>query len=322
MSSFEPLRWSAFLGDRGVDAHTVAATRLTGGEVNDNWRLTRPEPRGPVVLRHYRATVVAAELDCELAAVALLSQQGFPTPAPIPGSGGQLWAVVDGRPAALFTFAAGQHPPRRAGGYGSMDLALGVAAAALVARMHQLLAGADLPGSRSVDRDPWHAIGEFLGGEWANHPVFAPLVEPLRATHELLAPAYADPAGLPIGVVHADVTPVNLLVDESGAITALLDFDDCKQTFLAYEIACLVGGFGRDDHRRLDPDRMRSLIDAYDAVRPLTARERELLPDLLAAYAGAEGVFVLTTWLRNGRPVSDPMDSYSARLFLDFVAAR
>jgi homoserine kinase type II len=319
----EPIAlWSEFLLARGLGAATTVPTRLLGGEINDNWRLDIPGSDTAWVLRHYRATTEADELDCELAAVDHLAGKGFPTPRPVRSADGRLWDQVAGRPAALFTFVAGKHPPQRDGGYGSLDLSVGIKAAVLAARMHVVLADVPLPGRRAPERDAWRYLGAFLAGDQVNEPLFDRLRDPLHAIHERLAPVYRDPVDLPAGLIHNDITPPNLLFNDDGEIVALLDFDDSVQTFLGYELATLAGGFGRDNQRNADRTKIARLTAAYESVRPFTPRERQVVPDLLIASAGADGVRVLTNWLRHGRTVADPLESYSAGLFLELFAGR
>lgn len=247
---FQPAQWTAFLSARGIDVTASVATPLTGGEVNDNWRIDDADGRR-WVLRHYQQTSEPAAIDCELAAVDALARSGFPTPAPVPAAGDhdQFWDLVEGRPAAVFTFADGRHPVERQGGYGSTDLDLGLHSAQLVGRLHLALAGKTLAGRRAPSRDPWRRVTAFLGSDISREPVFASLLDPLREVQERLAPAYAEPAGIPFGFIHNDVGPTNLLLNDDGTIAALLDFDDCMQTFLVYELGAITGNFGKDDQR-------------------------------------------------------------------------
>lgn len=204
-----------------------------------------------------------------------------------------------------------------------MDLALGQRAARLAAGMHQVLDRQRLPGRRGSARDPWRQIGAFLTGPLVGNDLFAPLISQLRDLHTGLAEIYSGPAAvLPAGLIHNDITPANLLLDSDGEIVALLDFDDSAQTFLAYELGSIVSTFGKDQHRRIDLDRIVALVDAYASVRDLTRGERTLLPDLLAAHAAAQGIHVLSNWLSAGREVGDPMDSYSAQEFVDLAETR
>ena len=160
--------------------------------------------------------------------------------------------------------------------------------------------------------------GQFLSGPEADHRLFATLLAPLQALKARLDTVYADPpAAVPFGFIHNDITPSNLLLDTAGDVTALLDFDDSGQTLLVYELGAIIGAFGKDHDRRVDPQRANALVAAYNSVRPLTPEETTLLPDLLAAHAAAQGLSVLSNWLTAGRNVSDPRESFSIQEFLD-----
>jgi Ser/Thr protein kinase RdoA (MazF antagonist)/membrane protease YdiL (CAAX protease family) len=315
-------RWSAFLAERGIDLTTSTVTRLTGGEVNLNWKISAGGGQARV-LRQYQVTHDSGEVDCELSAVAQLATSGFPTPPPLPGRDGRLWDWVDGEPAALFDFASGHHPPQRPGGYGSLDLHLGEQAARLAAQMHLTLTAHQLSGRREARRDPWHQLNGFLSGPKADHPLFATLLVPLQALKARLDPVYTEPtSAVSTGFIHNDITPSNLLLDSAGDVTALLDFDDSAQTHLVYELGAIIGAFGKDHDRRVDPQRANALVAAYNSVRALTPEEGTLLPDLLAAHAAAEGLSVLTNWLAAGRNVTDPLESFSIQEFLDIIDDR
>lgn len=233
-------------------------------------------------------------------------------------SDGALYGLVEGSPVALFEFAEGQEPAERAGGYGSLDLELGQRVARVAAQMHRALWGLDLP-QRNISADPWRQVGAFLASDDVSLPIFRRFPQALQACYEAIAPTYLDGSGVPVGLVHGDLHPLNLRVDAAGDIVAVLDFDDSAHTLLIYELCNVIANFARDDERRLIPAVAESLVAAYDSVRPLTVRERELLPAALQVAAGAEAVRVIQTWLRYGHPVSDAEDSYSARLFFDLT---
>ena len=310
----------SFLTARGVDPTNAVVGRLDGGEINDNWLIESDGSRW--VLRHYRRTRDPLEIDCERSAVDQLDRAGFPTPGPIPGvdhnGAGRLWELLDGSPAALFRFVHGDQPLQRAGGYGSFDRTLAEQCARLAATMHRTLAGKRLAGRRAPERDPWRQICSFLDSEAAGHRVFAELITPLAEVSARLASVYERPGDLPSGLIHNDIRPPNLLLAD-GEIVALLDFDDSVQTFLGYELGALVSNFGKDHDRRVQLDRVLALINSYDAVRPFTAAERTVLPELLTAHAGADAIRVLSHWLQGGREDVDTLDSYSARELLDLA---
>lgn len=324
-----PRSWADLLSARGIDPTGAVATRFEHGESTDVWRVDVPtrsakeQPADTWVVRRHRPTGPTEELDFELAASAALARAGFPTPAPLPNrSDGTFWTEVDGAPTTLWPFVPGHHPASLADGYGSMDQEIGRGATRLVAKMHQLLHGTELPGRRSPARVPWVAVGSFLASDPHRHPVFAPMLEPLVDAREGTRAAHEVPGVLPSGMVHHDVNAGNLLLDDEGEIVALLDFGDCMQSVLTYELASVIGNFAVDPEHHVDVPAARSLIEAYDEVRTLTVEERRLLPDLLALHAGAETIDVVGGWIADG--VVDPRldDSFSARQFADLVAAR
>ena len=306
---------TAFLRDRGVDSAGVEV--LPGGEKNQNWLVRSAGDRRFVVRRY--STSTAAEVEYELHATAFLSRQGFPTPAPVRTLDGSFWTLLDDRPAALFTFAEGEHPAGLTDdGYVSPDLGLGRQAAALAGRIHALSAGQAFPGRRAAHRDPLSRIRRFLDSPYAGLPVLGEAVARLHAQLDKMTAVYADPRGLRQGLVHNDISAVNLLLDPStGEISALLDFDDCITSFQLYDLGRIAETWGRDSDRHANLDRIRALVEAYHLARPLTDRERELAVDLIATYAAATGVDVLTNMLRNGGEVSSPYDSHSMLFFLD-----
>ncbi|WUJ73354.1 phosphotransferase [Kribbella soli] len=304
---------TGFLRGRGVDP--VSVVPLLGGEKNRSWLVD-----GAFVARSY-STSTPAEVEYELHATEFLAQRGFPTPAPVRAGDGSLWGTIDDRPAALFTYAAGAHPTDLLDGYFSTDLRLGRAAAGLAAQLHVLTADQSFPGRRNARLDPLERIGTFLRSPYADVPVLREATRRLTALHEKIADVYANPTGLRQGLVHNDISAVNLLLDEvTGDITALIDFDDCMTSFQLYDLGRIAETWGRTADRHADLTRIKELIEAYDATRPLTDREAELAVNLIATYAAATGVDILTNMLRAGADVQSPADSYSMLFFLDLTA--
>lgn len=307
-----------FLRRRGVEPGEVVP--LVGGEKNRSW-LVDGADGSRFVARSY-STSTAAEVEYELHATQFLAQRGFPTPAPIGTRDGSLWGLIDGRPAALFTYAEGAHPSDLMDGYFSADRRLGRRAAGLAAEMHALSAEQSFPGRRTTQRDPLERIQSFLSSPYANLPALREASSHLIALKEKMTGVYTNPVGLRQGLVHNDITAVNVLLDQTGEIAAVLDFDDCMTSFQLYDLGCIADTWGRDAERHADLSRIHELIEAYHAERSMTDREGELAIDLIATYAAATGVDVLTNMLCHGTQVPDPRDSYSMSFFLDLCSHR
>jgi 4-aminobutyrate aminotransferase-like enzyme/Ser/Thr protein kinase RdoA (MazF antagonist) len=107
-------------------------------------------------------------------------------------------------------------------------------------------------------------------------------------------------AGLRAQVVHGDFTLDNVLVDDAGHITAIVDFGDMSHTAevgdLAIDLAGLTRGRESDEVFRA----ARLVIDGYESVRPLEPTERGLLGDLIAARLAT--LVAISAWRVKSHP--------------------
>jgi Ser/Thr protein kinase RdoA (MazF antagonist) len=85
---------------------------------------------------------------------------------------------------------------------------------------------------------------------------------------------------LPAGWVHGDYHGRNMVFVGSD-MRGLFDFDPLNRGRLLEDVAAAVFRFARERRGSLTlrPDVARVFLDEYDAVRPLTAAERGLLPE-------------------------------------------
>jgi 4-aminobutyrate aminotransferase-like enzyme/Ser/Thr protein kinase RdoA (MazF antagonist) len=99
-------------------------------------------------------------------------------------------------------------------------------------------------------------------------------------------------------VVHGDFTLDNLLLDERGRVSGIVDFGDCCHTALAADVAVALVSFLRgrptDDVFRV----ARIALDGFASRLPLEQLELELLGDLVAARLAA--LVSISAW-RSGR---------------------
>lgn len=317
--------WLPFLDRRGLGDATWSAQRLNG-ITNDTWLLTRADndhDEHAYVLRHYRRTSGDAELIFELAALRYLAARSFPVAGVIDAIDGAGFDHVDDRPAALFEYVPGT-VGESLDATGSRNLAGGVVAAGLLARMHLLTRHQTFPGSRVERSDPLTRLTRWMSRdgsdpEFLHLPGAADLLARLSQLIEKLTAALNSSSELPVGLVHGDVAPNNLVLDPSGEVAALLDFDDCMYSYVLFDLCSILWAWGRTPGGDIDPQGVGQLVDAYTKVRPLSVEERRLLPDMFAAYMAADGVNRLTWWWRGEgrpRPVSD---STAARCFLELV---
>ena len=88
---------------------------------------------------------------------------------------------------------------------------------------------------------------------------------------------FADfPSNLPMGFVHSDVFPGNVII-ENGQFKCLLDFEYLSYYPLVFDLACGIVGLTWQNGS-LKANLSRSLISGYEAERQLAKEEYEALP--------------------------------------------
>jgi homoserine kinase type II len=252
---------------------------IQGGIENTNYFVT--SERDGATLEHVLTVFERLgfeQLPFYLHLMKFLAGRDIPVPAPAANVQGDILFKVQGKPAAVVKKLRGKS-----------DLAPGVAqceaVGAMLARMH--LAGRDFPMSQP----------NLRGLPWWNEtvPVVLPFLSSPQAdlirselayqNHVAQSPAYA---ALPRGPVHADLFRDNAMF-EDGVLTGFFDFYFAGIDTFLFDIAVCLNDWcvlhDEDHDGSLDTPRSLALLTAYQAVRPLSAAERSLLPALLRAGA-------------------------------------
>lgn len=208
-----------------------------------------------------------------------LAGKGIPVPAPAADSRGEILHRLQDKPAAVVEKLRGRSELAPAASHCR-------AVGDMLARMH--LAGRDFGMSQP----------NLRGLAWWNEtvPVVLPHLEVaqrdlLRAelayqNHVATLPAFS---ALPRGPVHADLFRDNVMF-EDGRLTGFFDFYFAGNDSFLFDLAvclndwCIVHAADGTDGRHR-PELARAMLDAYQAVRPLSAAERQLLPAMLRAGA-------------------------------------
>ncbi len=208
-----------------------------------------------------------------------LAGKGIPVPAPAADAEGSILHTLQGKPAAVVEKLRGKS-----------NLAPGVehcrAVGDMLARMH--LAGRDFALTQP----------NLRGLTWWNEtvPVVLPhLSDAQRAlirtelayqNHVAASPAYT---ALPRGPVHADLFRDNVMFD-GEQLTGFFDFYFAGHDSFLFDLAVCLNDWcirhaADDTDGQHDEARAQAMLAAYQAVRPLTAPERQLLPAMLRAGA-------------------------------------
>lgn len=240
---------------------------IAAGIENTNYYLTTTQGRYVLTLFE---RLPAAELPFYLGFMAHLARHGIPCPAPIADLQDRTLSTLNGRPAALVTRLAGaslENP-------GAAECAqLG----ALLARMH--LAARSFGGTLENPRGPkwWRfAFDEIKGFLRRKDQALLDAEIAFQAQHR-----FPD---LPRAAVHADLFRDNALF-EQGRLSGVIDFYFAGVDCLLFDLAVCVNDWCLRGDRSLDEARVRALLGAYHALRPLQERERAAWPALLRAAA-------------------------------------
>ncbi|MDE2616949.1 MAG: homoserine kinase, partial [Burkholderiales bacterium] len=208
-----------------------------------------------------------------------LALQGIPVPDPAANRDGDILHRLQGKPAAVVNRLRGQHELQPTASHCA-------AVGGMLAQMH--LAGRDYARHQP----------NLRGLPWWNETV--PLVLPhiaaeqaalLRSelayqNHLATSPAYT---ALPRGPIHADLFRDNVMFDgpaDAPELSGFFDFYFAGVDTFLFDIAVCLNDWCIDlATGETDMERSAAFVQAYAAVRPLSAAERQLLPGMLRAGA-------------------------------------
>lgn len=220
-----------------------------------------------------------ADLPFFLGLMQHLAGKGIRCPLPVRQKDGTLIGELARRPAAIITFLEGMWMRRP-----TVEHCRAVGEA--LAGMH--LAGADFEMTRrnALTLDDWRPL-------WGMSRDRTDEVEPGLASETEADLAFLEanwPAGLPSGVIHADLFPDNVFF-LSGKLSGLIDFYFACTDFLAYDVAVCLNAWCFEKDNSFNLTKGMALLKGYTSVRPLGPEEVEALPVLAH---GAALRFMLT----------------------------
>ncbi len=266
----------AFLAHYSLGA-ALSCKGIAEGVENSNFLLVTGG--GPYILTLYEKRVRPEDLPFFLGLMEHLKDKGLACPQPVHGRDGKVLRDLCGRPAAIFTFLEGMWPRRVAARHCAP---VGEALAA----MH--LAGADFAMSRpnALSLAGWRELFERCRSRADDvQPGLAALIEAELAELET-----SWPAGLPAGVIHADLFPDNVFF-RGEALSGLIDFYFACTDFLAYDVAICLNAWCFEPDGSLNATKARGLFAGYQRRRRLESAELAAMPVLAR---GAALRFLLT----------------------------
>jgi homoserine kinase type II len=251
---------------------------IAEGVENSNYLLETDA--GRFILTLYEKRVNEADLPFFLALMEHLARKGVSTPLPVRGRNGEALRRLAGRPAVIVTFLEGMSVRRPTVEHCRM---LGRALADLHA------AGADFTSHRrenALGPQGWRPLLERSGP--AANTVQAGLYG--FADEELSFLESSWPAGLPEGVIHADLFPDNVFFLK-GELSGIIDLYFGCNDLLAYDLAICLNAWCFEPDYSYNQTKGRALIAGYRSRREPSPAEIEALPTLCR---GAAIRFMLT----------------------------
>jgi homoserine kinase type II len=241
---------------------------IASGIENTNYFVTTE--RGRYVLTLYER-LPASELPFYLNLMAHLSRAGCEVPAPIPDRTGALFSLLNGKPASLVERVDGAPVD-------APDVLHCARVGAALGRLH--LASQTYRARLTNRRGPawWRTAARAV----------KPYVTAGQAAlldAEIKFQTGFGRVKLAKGAIHGDLFCDNVLFD-GDRVAGIIDFGFAATDFYAYDLAITVNDWCVDAAGApLDPSLLTALVQAYDAVRPMSADECEAWPSLLRAAA-------------------------------------
>jgi 4-aminobutyrate aminotransferase-like enzyme len=240
------------------------------------------EPSGVAwVLKISNAAEDRAVVAMEVAAVEHIHavDPGLPVPLPRGSMGGEAIAVTEG-PGGLHLVRLLPRLPGRTPRPDELDDAALRQLGMVVARLGVALRGFFHPAAgRPIEWDLKHlpALAEHAAA--VTDPARRALLDDVLHRFDVrVAPVLPS---LRAQVIHNDVTLDNLLLDDAGRVSGIVDFGDMAHTALVFDVPATLQSLVRE--RGGIAAVAEAFLAGYASVTPFERQEAELLGDMLAA---------------------------------------
>lgn len=257
----------AFLADYDV-GELVSFEGISDGIENTNYFVTTDKAGFVLTLFEQHAF---EELGYFLDVMTFFYEQNIPSAYPAADKNGRFLKTLSGKPAALV------HRLQGRGVNSVASLKQCEVMGDMLAKMH--IAAPQFTGQRINGR----------GGDWrqSKGAELLPLLDAETAAvlkDELAFQADYQALGLPKGVSHSDLFRDNALFN-GDELAGIIDFYYACDEYYVYDLAVVVNDWCVDEQGLVDHSRYQSLMNAYQAQRPLSADELDAWPLMLRAAA-------------------------------------
>lgn len=198
-----------------------------------------------------------------------LDRKGYPAPGPAIMTDGTTVGRINGKPCALIKWLPGRWPR-------NPDTRHATSAGQYLAKLHA--AGADFPQTRenSMGIAHWDTLIERCAPRAAQSPRAEAVLADFRDEVAWLKARW--PSDLPSGAIHADYFTDNVLMDDEGQVTGVIDYYYACTDVYAYDLAVALNAWGFTPGGQPLPDMISAFVNGYHSERPLSEAEIAALP--------------------------------------------
>lgn len=247
----------------GLDIHALT---LLDTERDDSFRVDHAA--GVVLVKVAHPNDVAELLDLQDAALAAAATDpALPVPRLVPTAAGASSRTLDGRIVRVLSWLPGSEA-YRGNGVNALPLRAG---GEQLGRLSRALKALEHPAADRVL--PW---------DLARVPELAAYTSDARLTAAIgRFTAEVSPvlAAAPQQIVHGDFHPGNVLIDDAGAISGVVDFGDVSRTARVCDVGVALGYLIPEDGPGAAV--REEFLAGFESIAPLTAEERDIVPGLV-----------------------------------------
>jgi homoserine kinase type II len=258
-----------FLGHYDI-GELLSYKGIAEGVENSNFLLHTT--KGSFFLTLYEKRVAVGDLPFFLGLMEHLASHGISCPQPVKMRRGDILGTLAGRPAAIIDFLEGVWPRKPNAGHCA-------AVGQVLAKLH--LAGRDFPMTRpnALSVTGWRPLFDQAASraDTLQHGLRQLMSDELDHLEK------SWPNHLPVGVIHADAFPDNVLF-LGDRLSGLIDFYFACNDILAYDVAICLNAWCFEADHSFNVTKARAFLGAYGRERQLSDAEQDALP-LLARGA-------------------------------------
>jgi len=239
----------------------VNLEKLPGGWANSNYKLSLNDNTKRVLKIWDGQTL--DEVDHLLSITTYLSDNGVPTPSPIPFSNGEFMVVKNGLAWTLLPFVEGAWLEPNDSSLYSLGR--------IQASLHLIIPPVNLKEKFSMGNSLFDKLFSIADerNEWSD------FLHMLKSESTILKQNIGE---LPRGIIHGDLFPDNILGTNDN-INSILDFEEVCYDILAFDLVMTFVGCGWENGEPV-VERWVALLDGYQSVRMLSHEEMDSLSDL------------------------------------------